>query len=243
MTKIGRKIKQTAQKVGRLFNRGRKKVGRSVKALQDKLESLNVFNKNKISSVDELTDLERLAAQIAQETYKSNRDPYVGSFELQNRGSDTTTATYLDKQNNHLIIGYRGTKSIQDVITDYQLGQGNELSTGRFQKDLEQYEQIVGFYNPSQITITGHSLGGSICFNLNALKDNIDNVIVFNPAFNQNDIKRNVSEVNKKNTTIIRTAADPISILSPLFSKAKIKTLQVDQNLNLIQIHSIDNFL
>jgi hypothetical protein len=217
MSKVGRFFSNTAQKVGRLFNRGRKKVGRLIKSTQKGLESLNIFNKNKISSPKEMTSLEQLAAQVCKEAYKKTRDPYIGEYEYQDRGSDDTTAVYLNKQDQHIIIGYRGTKSIQDVITDYQLGQGNELSTPRFRKDLEQYDQIVGFYQPSTITITGHSLGGNICFNLNASKDNIDNVIVFNPAFNQNDIYRRFANVNKKNTTIIRTAADPISILSPLF--------------------------
>jgi hypothetical protein len=242
-SKLGRKIRETARRVGRLFNRGRKKVGRSMKALQKRVENSNIFNKNKIQGVNGMSEMEQLTAKISAQTYKQNREPFIENFELQDRGSDTTTAVYLDKQTNHLVIGYRGTKSIQDVITDYELGRGNELDTKRFQKDLENYDEIVNLYNPSQITLTGHSLGSAICFNINALKGNVNEVIVFNPAFNLNEIKRNFKKFNQNNITIIRTAADPISILAPVFSKAVVKTLQLDGNQNLIQIHSIDNFV
>jgi hypothetical protein len=242
MSKIGRKIKDTAKRVGRLFNRGRIKVGRSMKSLQKKVESLNIFNQNKINSVNEMSEIEQITAEISNQTYKKNREPFIENYQLQDRGSDNSTAVYLDKQKNHLVIGFRGTKSIQDVITDYEIGRGNELDSKRFKEDLQKYDEIVGFYQPSTITLTGHSLGGNICLKINAQKDNVNNVIIFNPAINQNDVKNNFTIQNKNNITILRTAADPVSILSPLLTKATIKTLQLDDSLNLLQIHSIDNF-
>lgn len=241
LKKIGRSFKNGIKKAGTRVKSGITKVTNTMNNVSNWMQNNDVFNRGKLNSLKDLTPMEQLCARINKEVYKdpNQRLPYLQEHTLEPYGTDATTVVYFNKNIGHMIIGFRGTANMQDVKTDAKYAFGKEGDTGRFRKDLDNYDKIIAFYNPAKVTITGHSLGGGICLYVNAMRNNINQVIIFNPAFNLNELKR-VLTGNKRNVTIIRTPDDPVSFLSVL-SNATVKTVPAGNN--MLNTHKLDRFI
>lgn len=214
-----------------------KKVG---KRISKKVFDNKVFNRNQTS---ELTEDEKRAVKLTHESYQPPNQRSVtidGDFQYQPNVSHTTTAVYFSQQRGHLYIAYRGSASLQDAITDVRIAQHKEGGTQRFQKDLQEYDQITQQYNAQQITLVGHSLGGGIALFVNMNRQNVSNVIGVNPAFNLANLKESFNRSQAQNVLILRTQNDPVSVVSN-FSGFPIKTLPISTN-DMIQAHKLGSF-
>lgn len=227
ITRLGRNIGKTINKVGRF---------------RDKLlDSINPFKRNMLSSVQDLTEFEKMLAEINHQAFQQERKQEINGYLLNSRYSDNTTAVYFNESQNHLIIGYRGTKvtDVRDILTDLRLTFEDDTETlVRFNQDLRKFKNIIAsFPSTIRITLTGFSLGGSVAIFINSKSDLVNEVIVFNPGVSRSNLM-NIQSAD--NLTIIRTTNDPISALS-VSTNVQIKTIPGKDG--LIPTHKLENFL
>lgn len=174
------------------------------------------------SNTPQLTQLEAIHMKIAEQAYKQQRINNIDGYDYKKPLSSITTAVYFNPSNRHLIIGYRGTNSAQDVKTDWNVVKHDESKTNRFKKDLDEYKQIVAQLKPVKITLTAHSLGGGIAMYINDNTRTVDHVYAINPAFNLNNVFKSYDK--KKNVTVYRTKNDLVSMAS-VFGGYDVKTI------------------
>ena len=225
MKKLGKKVMGKGKKVG--------------KKVSKKVFDNEVFNRNQTS---QLTPDEQRAVKLTHESYQApnQRSATVDEYQYQPNVSHTTTAVYYSQEQNHVYIAYRGSASLQDALTDVKIAQHKEGSTQRFQKDLQEYDQITQQYNASRVTLIGHSLGGGIALFVNMNRPNVSNVLVINPAFNLANLKESFKQKRPQNVVILRTQNDPVSVVSN-FSGFPIKTLPITSQ-DMIQSHKLGSF-
>lgn len=107
------------------------------------------------------------------------------------------------------IISFTGTRNLGDVITDASLAVGLPDLTYRFGDSLRLVDKVKNKYKHSPILAIGHSLGGSLAEHANKT-GKIDKVITVNKGTGLFGIGKRI----KDNQVDIRTATDPVSILS-----------------------------
>lgn len=145
-------------------------------------------------------------------------DGYVLDKEL----SGTRAQVYYNPETKHLVVNHRGTKGLQDVMTDIGLMFGNK-SNKRFTYGKKITDEALNKYKTDNVTVSGHSLSGEIA--RQASKNKNHDVIVINPAVTPHDM------FNKQNNneTVIRSSGDIISNLhnfNPFRNEAK--TIDID---------------
>jgi hypothetical protein len=232
LKKKGKSILGKLKKLGKKATSSVNKVGKNV-------FSHEMFQQNEVY---ELTPQEQLALKLINQSYRSTdkRERRVDNFEYHQNISHDTTAVYWDGQNRHLFLALRGTKSGQDVLTDISFIRHKEVSTGRFQKDLEEYDDYVAQFRPNVISLGGHSLGGGIALFLNANRKNVNFVFAVNPAVNLKTIQDSFTQNKKSKVQILRTSNDPVSALA-VFTNHPIKTLPITSD-DLVSSHKLDSF-
>lgn len=128
----------------------------------------------------ETTDL--TLADALTGTYKSKnqsadmmaKDNYVFDKEL----SNIQSRVYFNQDNNKLLITYRGTKNwLNDIPTDFAILTGNLKETDRYKHSKDVYNKAKAKYNGSELTVAGHSLGGSLA---SAVGEEGDNIVTYN---------------------------------------------------------------
>jgi hypothetical protein len=235
-------FKSLKKKGKSIFNRIRK-FGKKAKSSAGKLGrrifSKKLFQRNTVTS---LSPQEQFALKLINQSYQSTdqRERLVDGFDYQENISHSTTAVYWNPQQRHLFLAFRGTASGQDVLTDISFIRHQETNTGRFQKDLQEFDKFVSQFQPNLISIGGHSLGGGIVLFINANRSNINNVFAVNPAVNLRTIKDSFTSQKKNKVIILRTQNDPVSTLSVL-TNHPVKTLPITSN-DLIASHKLDAF-
>ena len=100
-----------------------------------------------------------------------------------------------------VILGYRGTKSFNDVLIDICLTTG--IDHERFHKDVETTCKWIHSHSHLKVTLAGHSLGGSIALFVGR-ELNLQGH-VFNPGPEKNSAKTSLP------FTIHMVATDPVS--------------------------------
>jgi len=104
-----------------------------------------------------------------------NLDGYVMDKSL----SGTRAQVYYHPETKHLVVNHRGTKGINDVMTDIGLMLGHK-SGKRFEHGKKITDQALKKYNTDNVTISGHSLGAEVA--RQASKNDKHDVVVVNPA-------------------------------------------------------------
>jgi len=103
---------------------------------------------------------DKLLRDVAKAAY--THDKNVQGYTLVEGLSTPETAVYVNASNKHAIIGVRGTVNARDVWTDVSIARGTLGKSARYartSRDIEVAHEALAGYN---VSITGHSLGGSL---------------------------------------------------------------------------------
>ena len=155
-------------------------------------------------------------------------------YVLDKKLSNISDRVYFNPYDNKLLITYRGTTNlINDIPADLSILTGT-YNAKRFTDAQNQYENVKNkYYKTPDITLTGHSLGGTIASRVGET-DNKSHVITFNKGSGSlYDSFRHKPE-NEDN---YRQTGDVISLLSIGNSK----TLGFLQN--PLSAHNTDNLI
>jgi len=215
----------------RLFSRGRRLIGRF-----NSFANRSPLIMRNATTLEDLTDDERLYIQITRQSYETNRLNNIRDYTLVFQ--NVSTVAY--KNDTNLIISFRGTASLEDVRTDLALIKHQEQENTRFLNDLALYDKIVKDNPGRNVILTAHSLGGSISLFINSMRDNVDEVYIINPGVNLRNVLQSYGD-NSGNVTILRSANDPVSLLAVL-SGYRVKTIQTPPGSGLIDSHRLDSF-
>jgi hypothetical protein len=174
--------------------------------------------------------------KITRESYEEKRQKNIDGYELDEDLSNSNTVVYHNS--NNVIIGFRGTANIDDLITDIQVVKGTSDNI-RFKQAVEIYNKVKNKYPDLKIYATGHSLGGSLALYLNSLYG--IPVETFNPGMGLGFLKKNP---HANNATLNIIKGDILSSLSGLSSLGKINVYNpINPEGSARDAHSIRNFI
>lgn len=125
--------------------------------------------------------------------------------------SDMQANVYINKSINTIVIAYRGSENVVDFFSDIQMGTKNLPIQYSYAQRV--YDDVVSnpAYKEMKITLTGHSLGGSLAQIVSA--QNGCPAVTFN-AYGTGDIlKKHFNKKNLNNLNIINYA----NIYDPIF--------------------------
>ena len=114
-----------------------------------------------------IDEIDRIFLNICRETYKDNPAPNIESFKFIKSSSSKTVLCYFNGETDSVVFGCRGTKTKYDILTDKNIATNTLAKTLRFKSDLKfVIAQLAKFDSAdkslTEITFTGHSLGGAI---------------------------------------------------------------------------------
>lgn len=139
-----------------------------------------------------------------------------------------------------LVIAYRGTDTVKDVINDISIAFGiDKLINPRKSRELKHFEKTVKKYPGRKVVITGHSLGGKSVINMASKAKNrkvISKGYMYNGASKGDNVQflGMVTDKTAGNYYNIRTKLDPVSLLNP-FQEVEVKQKKGEP-------HTITNF-
>jgi hypothetical protein len=178
-----------------------------------------------------LSGLSATLAKISNSAYQSNRPDIIDNYNLDKQLSDSETAIYYNQTN--VIIGFRGTANVKDIITDIDIVKGT-TNDPRYRQAVDIYNKVKAKYPELNIIATGHSLGGNLALYLNSLY-NIQSES-FNAGLGLGFIKSNP---NRDNAILHIIKGDPISSLGALSNLGKTRVYNaVTEN-----PHSMQNYI
>jgi hypothetical protein len=182
-----------------------------------------------------LSGLSATMLKITKASYKTDRAENIDGYIYDKDLSNNNTAVYHN--DNNVIIGFRGTVNIDDLITDVSVIKGTADDI-RFKQAVETYNKVKNKYPNLRIMATGHSLGGSLALYLNSLY-NIP-VETFNAGMGLGFLKSNP---NSANVLMHVIKGDVISGLAGLSNLGTLKVYNpVNPNATTREKHSIKNF-
>jgi hypothetical protein len=127
-------------------------------------------------------------------------------YKLDTELSNIQSRVYHNPTNNKVLVTYRGTKNLlNDIPTDLAILTGNLKYTQRYKDSKKVYENAKKKYNTDKVTISGHSLGGSLA---NIVGGKNDEIVTYNKGVGF------LNPNTKKNEHAYRTNTDIISLLS-----------------------------
>lgn len=162
-----------------------------------------------------------------QKRYKFRRYEYLSEL------SDQESGVFKNELLKKIIISFRGTLIIKDLITDLSIFRGTLTDSERYKKSELLIKKIINLYSNYNIILTGHSLGGTLAINL-CSNFNLE-AVVFNSAHRIGD------NFKKYNITYYTKEGDPYSMLGANSYKNVI--FITGSHYNRLKDHSIDNFL
>jgi len=163
-------------------------------------------------------------------------------FDYDDKNSTDELAVFKTRGSNpHAVIAIRGTHVRGDLGTDAGILFGNPENTARYRRNAIQIKNIQDTLGlkKDDITLTGHSLGGSIAASEAARFGY--KAVTFNAGFSPLSMLRDPNRDKYKNADIVNytTPLDIISISSQLPNMPKTYVLPISGGLNP---HSIKNF-
>ena len=158
-----------------------------------------------------------------------------GNFRLPNNWQELTSFSanngfqaIVYKNGNNIAISYRGTDTPKDfILSDIPMGTKILLPV-QYKNANEVYKQIKQMYPNANITLTGHSLGGSLAQLISA--ENNCPAVTFN-AYGTGDIL-NHTGYNRKNLNIINYGNPNDVIFKLNYDKQPGRTFLTNTNFN-----------
>jgi hypothetical protein len=187
----------------------------------------------KAENTPNLTGLSRTLATISNVAYDTNRPEIIDGYKYDSSLSNQLVAVYKNDQN--IILGFRGTSKFQDLKTDLEIVKGSSNDI-QFREAESIYQKVKNLYPNLNIIATGHSKGGSLALHLNRLH-NI-RAEVFNPG-----VGFISSNPNSNNATLHVIKGDPISSLSGVKNIGKLNIYKSIYEDNHIKDHLIIIFI
>jgi hypothetical protein len=183
------------------------------------------------------------AAYFFEGGYDNSKVPAGYSVDPELSGHDRTVFVKGD----HAYVAFRGTnvQNRRDLGTDALLFLGMEGISSRFQKSLRTTRSAIDKYGKQNVTVVGHSLGGTQALYVNS-KTGVD-AHAFNPGAALPQARRGILDsitcgiFRRKCTTranVYTTGVDPISYLSKYSNAQKHHVTP-----RYMDVHGIKNFL
>lgn len=176
-----------------------KKTGKGIKDVSQALQKIPLKEANY-----KLTGKDKIFSHFASAAYHKNPEAIYG-YHLDKKLSTEHSQVWVKKDK--VIVSFRGTANKSDLKTDLKI---ISLSRNdkRFKEAEELTKKLISMYGKKNISITGHSLGGTIGRYISS-QTGIKNGVVFNAGASPFEIKGHVDK-NVKLKTIINNL-DPIS--------------------------------
>jgi hypothetical protein len=165
---------------------------------------------------------------FASISYDKTRPDVINDYKKVDE--DDENVAYRDDKTGKVRIGIRGTAGADDLLTDAKILAGTKIDdTDRFKRSETFFQRIKDKYKPTDIKLSGHSLGGGI---VNRLSQKYD---VEGSAYNPFLLDKSQISDKIKN---VRSAFDPVSL-----AVAKdIKTDYSKIDFNPLKAHGIKQF-
>ncbi len=116
-------------------------------------------------------------------------------------------AVYRNKESGESVLGVKGTdvSNRRDILSDIRLGLGLSKHDKQFKSRTKQIKEHMKNEEPNSVTLTGHSLGGSIVTSAMAksksVRDNVKEVHNFNTGYTKafnSELSKGLSKDDKK---------------------------------------------
>lgn len=165
---------------------------------------------------------------LSGHTYHNRKFDLPNSWqELTSLNSGNGFQTTIYHKNNEIVISYRGTDTARDWNDDFQMWK-NQIPD-QLQQANGVYKEIKKIFPNANITVTGHSLGGSLAQLVSA--ENGCQAVTFN-AYGTGDILNNEGYYNTKNLNIINYGNPYDPIFTDKYNAQPGRTFLTDTNFN-----------
>lgn len=166
-------------------------------------------------------------ALLSRAAYEYGSDKFAGmvpdGLVVDTQLSDHDATVFYSKQTNRAYVAFRGTnpKDWTDLVADAFIATGREFLHPRFHRAVSRTREVQSKYGADNVRVTGHSLGGTQAMYVNAHTG--VPATAYNPGFSPFDLANTTHwkydfrrwfgiGVVKDNTTVYRTALDPVSL-------------------------------
>lgn len=211
------------------FSASKKKAAQALTAANPEiLAAQRVYNQNTVKR--KKTTRNHPYALMSQKAYKREKDRQIQGYEIDEELSSDDRTVYKHRDSNEVVISYRGTdlmtqverkpqKSIKDIWysrgfrdigADVSLVTYNPEYNHRFYNAKKTAQQAIKKYGKENVSVTGHSLGGSQAMYVSN-EEGLP-AVVHNPFIHPIDI---ALQTKFENVTIRHNMGDPVSSLSP----------------------------
>lgn len=155
---------------------------------------------------------------VLKNSYRNKSDAFnKQGYQYDKELSNHNQQVYFNPDSKKMLVSVAGTHNLRDWGTDAWLAFGGLKSTNRYKEAKDVLNRARQKYNPSETSVSGHSLGGSIAQGI-ASKD--DKVYALDSGYTIGQKTRS----HNGNFQHFRTAGDAVSLLSE--GAKNMKTLQ-----------------
>lgn len=192
-------------------------------------------------------------AQFAQAAYKQNKTD-IGRYKLVDSFSDSNSALWVYPAAHAMVFAIKGTSNALNVGSDILLFFNKLRMSPDFIREQQKLKRILATFKGFRISLTGHSLGGSIALELFEMyAKKLDRVFCYNMGttfkmFFERTMKswmcrlpltRRLTSCKAKNRIMIYTSGfDAISLLSRPFATEHVSV----RGMNPLTNHAVSNF-
>lgn len=185
------------------------------KGLQSLIMHSNFLKTLKRNPGHEISDEIRKYAHASDIAYKARKNTrmdhtnkYLPEYDYLDYESNTKMSIFKHKEDGTYIVAFKGTNSIDDVVPDLHILFNTMGHSSHFNNAAEDFQAFKETYNvPSKdITLTGHSLGGTTAVYVQQkLQDPDLTVHTFNPGVSPkmvtSSLRKNALDMLLKNNT------------------------------------------
>ena len=176
-------------------------------------------------------------AVFSNAVYKKKSLRYInknidGDWILDKRRSKADSKVFINEEDKIIVIAFRGTSNLKDVIDDISIITSREHKNKRWQKARKLVQKVNSKYYDYKVYVVGHSLGGSLA---EFASRHTGNETV---AFSRGNLKIE-QDIKNDNLTDVYNKYDPISLLVGTHKGNKKREVEVDG----LNKHSIKSFV
>ena len=204
-------------------------------ALNDLIHRKLIKNNPKVSKQKSVDDKDKIFVQMSKQSYikPDERKANLEGYTYLPQQSDMENAVYENSKDKKLIIAFRGSAKLKDLKADLGIATGLLEKTSRHDSTEELVKKLKTLFPDYSITLTGHSLGGSLAVSMSS-KHNIP-AVVFNAGHTIGKSKHKDSDIK-----FYTKEGDPVSMLGANSYK-DVKFIEGSHK-NVLKDHSLDNF-